>query len=102
MHEPQKPIIGMNTNSLLVNISITILLLIFWSPLAFMIIGAALIYMVYRFAALATGGFSCAHCYAKFFLALGLFIFSLGATSGGSVLIPIILLWLNAFIKGTH
>lgn len=102
MSKTQKPIIGMNLKTLGLNIAITLLLLILWAPLAYIIIGVALVYMIYRFAALATGGFSCAHCYAKFLLALGLFIFSLGATSGGTVLIPIVLLWLNAFIKGTH
>ncbi len=54
------------------------------------------------FIKLAVGGFSCPHCWAKFFLSLGIFVFSFGALNQGSVLIPIVLLWLDGLMKGVH
>ncbi len=78
----------------------SIILVLIWNFLAPLIIISALTYMVYRFSRLALGGFSCAHCYFHFLLSLFLFIFSFGALSDGSFILPLIFLWFSGLTKG--
>lgn len=93
---------GFNLPKVLLYIILTILILLTWTYLGVLVIIAAAIYMLIMFVKLAAGGFSCMHCYAKFFLSLAIFIFSFGALNQGSVLIPIVLLWLDGLMKGVH
>ena len=83
-------------------IFLTILIIILWQYLSWLVITIAAIYMLVMFAKLAIGSFGCAHCWAKFGVSFALFIFSFGALNQGSVLIPLVLLWLDGLIKGVH
>lgn len=79
---------------------ISLILVLLWNVFTALLITATSIYMVYRFTRLAIGGFSCGHCYAKFFLSFAIFVFSLGSMSGVSVVVPLIALWSDALMKG--
>ena len=93
---------GFTLPKVILYLVITLLLIVTWQYLGVGIILVAGIYMLVMFIKLAAGGFSCPHCYAKFFFSLGIFVFSFGALNQGSVLIPIVLLWLDGLMKGVH
>ncbi|MFT4261395.1 MAG: hypothetical protein ACMXX9_03110 [Candidatus Woesearchaeota archaeon] len=93
---------GFTLPKVLLYVVLTIFILLTWTYLGALVIIAAGIYMAIMFIKLAAGGFSCMHCYAKFFVSLAIFIFSFGALNQGSVLIPLVLLWLDGLMKGVH
>jgi hypothetical protein len=93
---------GFTLNKVIIYAILTALLILLWNILGVFIIILAGIYMITMFIKLAAGGFSCVHCYAKFFASLAIFVFSFGALNQGSVLIPIVLLWLDGLMKGVH
>ncbi len=100
-HKSEKvKFVGFDLPRLILYLGITLAIIIMWNFLSLLLIIGTFIYAAYKFARLAIGGFSCAHCYFKFFVAFGIFIFSLGAISDGSVAIPIIALWVDALFKG--
>lgn len=93
----------LNLTKIIIYALATGLVIVLWQFLAILIVLAAFGYAGFKFVKLAAGGFSCAHCYFHFFVALALFLFTLiGMLNQGSILIPVLLLWLNAFIGGKH
>ena len=78
----------------------SLIIVLVWNFLSFLVVVGTFIYMAYRFSRLALGGFSCAHCYFHFIISIFLFIFSFGALGSGSVIIPLLFLWISGLTKG--
>lgn len=92
--------IGFDIPRILTYAILTLALILAWNIMAVALVTITLIYAAYKFTRLALGGFQCAHCYFKFFVALAIFIFSIGAVTGGSAWVAIIMLWTDALMKG--
>lgn len=91
---------GFNAQRLMIYAVLTIFLVLLWNVFSTLLIIATAFYAAYKFGRLALGGFRCVHCYFKFGIALAMFIFSLGAVNEGSILIPLVFLWVDALTRG--